>query len=133
MLVAVADTHAIVWYLSADQRLSARAKQFIDDAAQNDEQIAVSTITLIEMAYLIEKGRISAPQFSQRATELADPTSMFLEIPVSLKIARALTRVARVQIPDMPDRIIAATGLNYNVPIISRDRKIQHSALRTIW
>jgi len=37
------------------------------------------------------------------------------------------------QIPDMPDRIIAATAVHLNVPIISRDGKIKLSDLDTIW
>lgn len=58
---------------------------------------------------------------------------MFLEIPVDLNIARTLARLDVAQIPDMPDRIIAATALQLKVPIISRDNKIQLSSLTTIW
>lgn len=42
-------------------------------------------------------------------------------------------RVARAQVPDLPDRIIAATALHLGIPIISRDRKIQASGLTTVW
>jgi PIN domain nuclease of toxin-antitoxin system len=41
--------------------------------------------------------------------------------------------VDREQVPDMPDRIIAATGLHLSVPVISRDGKISTSEIRTIW
>ena len=39
----------------------------------------------------------------------------------------------RQDVPDMPDRIIAATALHLGVPLISRDGKIKASAVPTIW
>ncbi len=133
MIVAVADTHAAIWYLSQDSRLSSTAKLIIDTAMQNGAEIAVSSITFIEMVYLIEKGRIPPQRFSQLATELNFPDSLFVEYPVNLNIARALSRVDVGQIPDMPDRIVAATALHLNVPVISRDGKIRLSTIQTIW
>ena len=56
MIVAIADTHAIIWYLYEDSRLSKRADEFIEAAYKRGDQIGVSSITLIEMVYLIEKG-----------------------------------------------------------------------------
>ncbi len=46
---------------------------------------------------------------------------------------QCLRQVDRSQIPDLPDRIIAATALYLNVPVISRDRRIQLSSIDTIW
>jgi PIN domain nuclease of toxin-antitoxin system len=133
MIVAVADTHAVIWYLAGDTRLSATARHFMDSAANNGDEIAVAAITLVEMVYLLEKGRISPQSFSQLAEELGDPDSMFVEVTVDLKIARAVSRVHVNQVPDMPDRIVAATALQHNVPVISRDGKIQLSSIKTIW
>lgn len=48
-------------------------------------------------------------------------------------VASYLHKVGRDQVPDMPDRIIAATALSLGVPLISRDRKIQVSTVSTIW
>jgi PIN domain nuclease of toxin-antitoxin system len=133
MIVAVADTHAAIWYLAADPRLSAAAKLFMDTAANNGDEIAVSAITLVEMVYLVEKDKIPAQRFSNLASELDDPNSMFIEIPVDLKLARTVSRVDVGQVPDMPDRIIAATAVQFNVPVISRDGKIRLSSVKTIW
>src|SRR5664279_4926374 len=129
MIVAVADTHAIIWYLSGDPHLSASAKAFIDTSVDQGDEIAVSAITFVEMVYLIEKGRIPPQRFSQLAQALSDIDSLFVETPVDLKIARALARVDAGQVPDMPDRIIAATAVNFHVPVISRDAKIKLSSV----
>lgn len=59
--------------------------------------------------------------------------SLFVEIKVDLDIARALSKVSAVEVPDMPDRIVAATAVELSVPVISRDGKIQLSSVATIW
>lgn len=41
--------------------------------------------------------------------------------------------VDRRQVPDLPDRVIAATALHLSVPLISRDGKIRASGVATIW
>jgi PIN domain nuclease of toxin-antitoxin system len=133
MIIAVADTHAAIWYLSQDSHLSESARSFMDNAASTGDEVAVSAITLIEMIYLIEKGRIPPQRFTEPVMALNTSASMFVEIPVDLSIARTLARVDAAQVPDMPDRIVAATALQFGVPVISRDRKIVHSNIQTIW
>jgi PIN domain nuclease of toxin-antitoxin system len=133
MIVGVADTHAALWYVFNDPRLSLSARQFIENAAVNGDSIGVSTITMIEVVYLIEKGRISSESFSRLAAALDDPRNVFIELFVDIPIARALARLDATQIPDMPDRIIAATALAVRAPLISHDGKIQLSGLQIIW
>jgi len=133
MLRAVADTHAIIWYIFADIRLSATARETIEQAAAAGDQIAFSSITLAEIVYLSEKGRL-APETLDRLLQAVDEEqAVLLEVPFNRSIARALTKVQRSQVPDMPDRIIAATALHLGVPLISRDRKIRLAGLETIW
>lgn len=48
-------------------------------------------------------------------------------------IAATLGQVARADVPDMPDRIIAATARYLDVPVISRDGRIRGSGISTIW
>jgi len=130
---AVADTHTVVWYLYDDARLSPTARTWIEDAAAADEQIAISTITLAEMVYLIEKGRIDTIALTRLLTALDAADAVLVEVPFDRHVAQAMTRVARTEVPDLPDRIIAATALYLGIPVISRDRKIQKSSLTTVW
>ena len=60
MVVAVADTHATLWYLFSDPRLGRAASAFIDAAVTDGNHIGVSAIGVAEMVCLIEKGRIPA-------------------------------------------------------------------------
>jgi PIN domain nuclease of toxin-antitoxin system len=129
MIRAVADTHAIIWYLFEDGRLSRVAKEFMDDAAKNGEQIGISAISLTEIVYLVEKAKINPETLERLLQSIETGNAALVEIPVTGKVASRMSDA----IPDMPDRIIAATALELSVPIISRDGKIKASGLNTIW
>jgi PIN domain nuclease of toxin-antitoxin system len=58
MIAGIADTHTALWYLYDDRRLSAAAGDFIDEAGVRGGQIVVSSISLAEIVYLIEKNRL---------------------------------------------------------------------------
>ena len=133
MIVAVADTHSFIWYLDADRRLSEEARQAIDRAARTGDDIGVSAITLVEAVYLVEKGRVPRQTLERMIAEVQSPQSVFVELPLDVEIVQALQHVPRTEVPDMPDRIIAATALHFQVPVISRDARIQAANLQTIW
>jgi PIN domain nuclease of toxin-antitoxin system len=56
----VVDTHSAVWYLHQDGRLSRRAESEIDSALAGGHPIHVPSISLVELVYLVDKGRIPA-------------------------------------------------------------------------
>jgi predicted nucleic acid-binding protein len=41
--------------------------------------------------------------------------------------------IPRQDLPDLPDRVIAATALFYGVPVLSRDGRIRSSNIKAIW
>ncbi len=133
MIAGIADTHAVIWYVTPDPRLSKTAKLFMDSAVTRGDKVGISTITLVEIVYLIEKGRIPAESLTRLVAVLNDALGAFTEIPLNLPIARALSQISGEQVPDMPDRIIAATALYLQLPLVSRDARIQASGLQTIW
>jgi PIN domain nuclease of toxin-antitoxin system len=133
MLAAIADTRAVIWYIFDDKRLSATAREFFEDAATAGDQVGLSAITLAEIVYLAEKERIPPETLPRLLTALDSPDSVLAEVAFDRRVAQALTSVDRSAVPDLPDRIIAATALYMNVPVISRDREIHLSSLTTIW
>ena len=133
MIAVVIDTHAVIWYLSSDPRLSKTAQAEIDTTARRGKQVAVSTISIVEMTYLVEKGRIPSSALAQLLSAMSDPSSVLVAADMTIGIAQALSRVDRSHVPDMPDRIIAATAVHLGVPIISRDSQITASSVQTIW
>ncbi len=85
------------------------------------------------MVYLVEKGRIVSSAYKDLVGALADPEHVFVETAVSTAIVDSMRLVSRSDVPDMPDRIVAATGLYLGVPVISRDRLIRAAGLTTVW
>ena len=64
---------------------------------------------------------------------MRDPDRVLQEAPVTSEINGAKREVPRADIPDMPDRIVAATAVYFGVPAISRDGRIRTSQVQTIW
>ncbi|MBD1833716.1 type II toxin-antitoxin system VapC family toxin [Cyanobacteria bacterium FACHB-472] len=133
MLNHVTDTHALIWYLEDNPRLGVAAKQAFDACDRGEIVIYIPTISLVEILYLQEKGRISADLKAQLDAELQTGTSGLVLVDLTAEVADVMVQVPRTQVPDMPDRIIAATAVHLGVPLISRDRTIQLSDVDTIW
>lgn len=133
MIAGVADTHTALWYLYDDARLSVAAGDFIDQAAAAGKQIVVSSISLAEIVYLIEKNRLPANAYADLIAAIADPDHVFQEAPFTLEIVDAMRQIPRADVADIPDRIVAATGVYLGTPVISRDGRIRASNLKTVW
>jgi PIN domain nuclease of toxin-antitoxin system len=133
MIAAVADTHAALWYLFGDPRLSVPAKTFIDQAAGAGRKVVLSVISLAEILYLIEKNRLPFSAYEKLRQALGVVDYVIDEVPLTTGIVEAMRQVPRVDVPDMPDRIVAATGVCFGVPLISRDGRIRASNIQTVW
>lgn len=131
----VADTHAMIWYVDAPQELSPAATAAIDAAANTGgEYIFISAITLVEMRYLVEKNRIKATVLARVEQELDEPDPMIVATSVDRTISDALASISRLIVPDMPDRIVAATALALGLPLVTRDTEIHRlTNVTTVW
>lgn len=131
----VADTHALVWYLDAPHELSGAGVAALDAAADAaGEHVVISAITLVEVRYLVEKGRLKADVLARIEQELDEPDPIIIIAPLDRATYNALTSVPRETVPDMPDRIIAATALNLGLSLVTRDADIRSlTNVRTIW
>lgn len=95
--------------------------------------IYIPVICLVEIVYLCEKGRIPAHLKVRLDDALQAATSGLMVANLTAEIANAVTRVPRANVPDMPDRIIAATALHLGLDLISKDPKIRAAGVNTIW
>jgi PIN domain nuclease of toxin-antitoxin system len=134
-LSVVADTHAMIWYVDSPQELSAAATAAMDAAANTvGEYIFISSITLVEMRYLVEKNRIKATVLTRIEQELDEPDPMIVVTSVDRIIYDALALIPRSVVPDMPDRLIAATALALGLPMVTRDTEIRRlTNVTTFW
>ena len=129
----VTDTHALIWYLEDSPRLGPAASAAYEACERGEISIHIPTICLVEIVYLQEKGRIPVDLRAHLAVELRTGSTGLVLADLTEAVVEALSAVPRSDVPDMPDRIIAATALTLSLPLISRDRKIQSSGVTTIW
>jgi PIN domain nuclease of toxin-antitoxin system len=130
---AVLDTHAAIWYLLDAKSLSDKVFSLIDAAAASGVPTYISAVTLVEVVYLVERGRIVPDAFGRFVQELGKENPAFRVVPLDRDIVSVLRTVPRDAVPDMPDRIIAATALHLDLPLVTRDRRLQAAGLKTIW
>lgn len=114
------DTHAVVWYLDKDARLSERARQHIADP---QSKLLLPTIVLAELVYL--GVRLQASQRLQDAVERFRTAPQVQVIGFAEDAVRYLD--SRL---DIHDAILAASALAYAqrtgepVRLITRDERI---------
>src|SRR5215467_14583552 len=107
--VILLDTHVVLWLAFESDRLSKKAKAAIDGARREGQGLAISDITLLELATLVSKGRVRL----QIGVEsfLQEVEARFVVLPMS---GRACARALALP-PNFPkdpaDRVIAATAL----------------------
>ena len=129
----VADTHIIVWYLFLRSKLSRDASHRLDQSAQNG-RILVSSISIVELVYLIEKGRVPGGVLPKLMQTINDPLDAVDLLPVSQTIAENIALIPRNLVPDMPDRIIAATAISTGLELVTADARIRSlQNVKTVW
>jgi PIN domain nuclease of toxin-antitoxin system len=128
----ILDTHAVVWHLLASPELSQAALAKIEAATREGEPLCISAITVLEIVYLVEKKRLPETALERLVEAILDPESDLVCAPFEMATALAAQRVRRDDVPDMPDRVIAATALHLGVPLVTRDSRIAASGIQTV-
>lgn len=132
-MTPVLDTHVLLWMVLEPKRLSSKAKRLIDRSLHGGG-LAISSISLWEIAMLISRGRLSVQgTASGWITELLSRTGVGVA-DLSPAIAELSTSFG----PDFPrdpaDRIIAATARAEATTLITADERIQASPLlKCVW
>lgn len=131
----VLDTHALVWWVSDSDRLSATARARISAA----DDVVVSTASAWEIALLCDAGRIALDRPVR--TWVHDATRQLPLRPVPIDIEIALAAVAlgvRGFHRDPADRFIYATAQLRRAPLVTKDAAIHtfaahDAAVTALW
>jgi PIN domain nuclease of toxin-antitoxin system len=130
--VILVDTHVVVWLAFDESRLSVKAKAAIDNARRNGDGLAISDITLLELATLASKGHIRLSISLE--SFLQEVEARFVVLPISGRACARAMVLPPAYPKDPADRIIGATALVEGLPLLTADRQILRSkVLRTIW
>jgi PIN domain nuclease of toxin-antitoxin system len=129
--VTLLDTHVLVWAVGRRSKLSRAADSAIA-RAQRDGGLAISAITLWELAILLARGRIHVYGTVDSAIEhLVEGTTV---LPITVEIAALASQFPEDYSRDPADRLIGATARAHGIPLITRDESMRSSPLlKTIW
>ena len=131
----IVDTHALIWFLEGNKRLSQSAQVVMATA---DCEMVLPLIVLAEATVIIEKQRTTIPDVQQFMARIyADPR---IELyPLTLEVFQRSLTPEGMKIPELHDRFIVSTGLHlqdlgHTVEIITRDEAITNAGvLSIIW
>jgi PIN domain nuclease of toxin-antitoxin system len=123
------DTHALLWFLIDDARLSAAARRLIENP---DTEVEVSPASYWEIAIKISKGKYTLPEpydvFMTRELAMND----FRILPVEIRHTNLLTTLASHH-SDPFDRLLIAQSLVDDIPIVSVDEAFDSYGVTRIW
>jgi PIN domain nuclease of toxin-antitoxin system len=131
-LLILLDTHVVIWLAQDFKRISTAARSAIEDARNQDHGLAVADITLVEIARLASRARIRL--MPDVETVLSEVERRFVILPITSKIAMQAFALPSNYPKDPVDRVIGATALIQDLPLITADQEIRKSkAFPTIW
>lgn len=131
--MVVADTHVIIWNALAPEKLSKKARKHFDEANESDG-IVFCDISLWEISMLMEKERLEIDVPFLEFIDLIKMTVHYIYKPISPEIAEVSAMISQELNSDPADRLISATSICLNVPLITADNRIRRSRkVETIW
>jgi PIN domain nuclease of toxin-antitoxin system len=126
------DTHVVLWLALEPERISRKAAAAIEETRLRGDGLAISDITLIEIAVGESERRIQLN--ASLETFLTEVESRFVVLPITGRVCVSAMGLPAAYPKDPADRIIGATALVEGISLVTADNDIRKSkALHTIW
>jgi PIN domain nuclease of toxin-antitoxin system len=118
----ILDTHIWVWWNQDSSQLSNIQKENIENS--RSDGIGISTISLLEISRLVNRGRLILPKPLKEWFSIALAEEGVILIPITSAIAIESYALPGEFHKDPADRIIVATARTYNCPLMTNDSNI---------
>lgn len=120
------DTHAFLWFVAGDKRLSRRARRAIEA-----EEPCLSVASVWEMAIKVSLGRLVLPASVEEymAEKRAEGFSM---LSIDWPHAAAVEKLPFLH-RDPFDRLLAAQALTERLPLVSSDPVFREYGVKVVW
>jgi PIN domain nuclease of toxin-antitoxin system len=126
------DTHVVLWLALEPDNISKKARAVIGETRDSGQGLAISDITLLEIAQIESKRRIKLN--STLETFLSEVEARFVVLPITGRVCVRAMALPAVYPKDPADRVIGATALVKGLPLVTADDDIRRSkAVRTVW
>ncbi len=125
------DTHVWIWLVSdTPGRLGPKVRRKLAKAVDRDAPY-VAAISAFEIAALHVAGRLSLTQPVERWIRDSIARAGFRVVDLDTAMAIDAGLVAPTQLADPIDRFLVATAREYQMPLVTGDRRILDYAKRT--
>ena len=122
------DTHVLVRWLSESKRLTRDQARALRDAVRQGEQVAISAITLLEIAVLFGEGRTRGGNEAEEILREIDSSPAFQILPLTVEVAGEVAALGPA-LRDPADRAIVATARVHKLRLLTSDQRIIESKL----
>jgi PIN domain nuclease of toxin-antitoxin system len=126
------DTHVVIWLALDPANISKKARAVIEETRHSGQGLAISDITLFEIAIIVSQGRVKLN--ASLETFLSEVEARFVALPITGRVCVRAMGLPAAYPKDPADRIIGATSLVEGIRLVTSDHDIRQSkALDTIW
>jgi len=122
------DTHALMWWVWDNERLSHTASR----AIRNAETVFVSSVSAIEISIKYRIGKLPNGQVLAEHFVQVMQNEAFDELPVSWQEASLAGRMAGEH-RDPFDRLLIAQGLINNLTLVSNEQLFDTFGVARLW
>jgi len=122
------DTHVVVRWLVTPEKLSKEQTRVLREAVRRHEPVAVSAITLLEIAVLFGQGSTRSDIAVEELLGELDSNPAFQILPLTIDVAAEVAALGSL-LRDPADRAIVATARVRRLGLITSDQRIIESRL----
>ena len=125
------DTHVVVRWMRDSKKLSKQQVRALDEAERRAEPVALSSMSLLEVAVLTSQGRVKLKTSLQEFFEDLQTNPVFRILPLTYEIAQEVASMGTV-LRDPADRAIVATARVHRLRLVTSDQRIIDSKLVSV-
>jgi PIN domain nuclease of toxin-antitoxin system len=131
--LAVTDTHALIWAIDGNRkRLGKHARRLLENADVGRCSIYIPAIVLVELGETCHRERVMLSLAFKEWTRLAFASGKYREAELTAEVVYVAQRL--YAIAERSDRLIAATAVTLDLPLITRDPQIAAAAgVECLW
>jgi PIN domain nuclease of toxin-antitoxin system len=125
----VTDTQCLLWHMARDRHLPKAVRSIFEATENGQAQVLVPSICLVEALFLLQRQRV--PQtIVERLLQLPEHMQASLRVvPLDMAVVHAVADFGPAAVPELADRVIAATARALNLPLLTVDHAIVRSGL----